>query len=125
MKIIIDMNLSPLWVTYFLENGVEAQHWSSVGNPNDPDVVILDWANQNQAIVFTNDLDFGAILAASQAKSPSVFQVRTQDLLPQVIGEIVLENLRKFASELESGVLISLDLNRAKIRILCHQNCFK
>jgi len=118
MKIIIDMNLSPLWVTYFLENGVEAQHWSSVGNPNDPDVVILDWANQNQAIVFTNDLDFGAILAASQAKSPSVFQVRTQDLLPQVIGEIVLENLRKFASELESGVLISLDLNRAKIRIL-------
>ena len=118
MKIIIDMNLSPLWVAYFLENGVEAQHWSSVGNPNDPDVVILDWANQNQAIVFTNDLDFGAILAASQAKSPSVFQVRTQDLLPQVIGEIVLENLRKFASELESGVLISLDLNRAKIRIL-------
>ena len=38
MKIIIDMNLSPLWVIYFLENGVEAQHWSSVGNPNDPDV---------------------------------------------------------------------------------------
>ena len=118
MKIIIDMNLSPIWVAYFLENGVEAPHWSSVGNSNDPDVAILNWANQNQAIVFTNDLDFGAILAASQAKSPSVFQVRTQDLLPQAIGEIVLENLRKFTPELESGVLISLDLNRAKIRIL-------
>ena len=118
MKIIIDMNLSPLWVSYFREHGFEAQHWSQVGNPNDPDVVIFDWASQHQFIIFTNDLDFGAILAISKANSPSVFQVRTQDLLPKSIGQIVVDNLRKFAQELDRGALISLDLNRAKIRIL-------
>lgn len=118
MKIIIDMNLSPLWVNYFLSHGIEAQHWSTIGNPHASDVEILQWAQQNQAIVFTNDLDFGAILATSQAQYPSVFQVRTQDLLPQSIGQLVVKNLQKLKSELTAGALVSLDLNRAKIRIL-------
>ena len=31
MKLLIDMNLSPTWVTAFAEAGIEAVHWSSVG----------------------------------------------------------------------------------------------
>lgn len=118
MKIVIDMNLSPLWVPYFQKYGFWIQHWSTIGNPNDSDMVIFKWASENKCIVFTNDLDFGAILAASKASYPSVFQVRTQDLLPQAIGELVINNLKKFAKELERGALISLDLNKAKVRIL-------
>jgi predicted nuclease of predicted toxin-antitoxin system len=75
MKILIDMNLSPLWVSYLQYHGFEAEHWSQIGNPNDPDLVILNWAKQHQFIIFTNDLDFGAILAASNLDFPSVFQV--------------------------------------------------
>jgi predicted nuclease of predicted toxin-antitoxin system len=33
MKILIDMNLSPLWVDAFLEAGIEAVHWSTIGDP--------------------------------------------------------------------------------------------
>jgi predicted nuclease of predicted toxin-antitoxin system len=118
MKIIVDMNLSPLWIRYLQERGFEAQHWSAVGKPNDPDTVIFDWAKKNQAIVFTNDLDFGAILASSQADAPSVFQVRTQDLMPASIGQIVVSGLQRFSSELNAGALVTLDLNRTKVRIL-------
>ena len=81
-------------------------------------MVILAWAKQHQCIVFTNDLDFGAILALSKGKTPSVFQLRTQDLLPQSIGKIVIENLERFQLELSQGALISLELDRAKVRIL-------
>ena len=80
--------------------------------------IIIDWASLHQFIIFTNDLDFGAILAISKANSPSVFQVRTQNLLPKSIGQIVVNNLRKFTQELDQVALISIDLNRAKIRIL-------
>lgn len=118
MKIIIDMNLSPIWVSYLEKHGIEAKHWSQVGNRNDSDSVILAWAKQHQFIVFTNDLDFGAILALSKGKTPSVFQLRTQDLLPQSIGKIVIENLERFQSELSQGALISLELDRSKVRIL-------
>lgn len=118
MKIIIDMNLSPSWVSYLANYGIEAKHWSVVGKANDSDQTIINWAKKHKFIVFTNDLDFGAILAASNADSPSVFQLRTQDLLPQTIGQKVIDNLKRFEQELNKGALISIDLTRSKVRIL-------
>jgi predicted nuclease of predicted toxin-antitoxin system len=31
MKILIDMNLSPLWVRFLVTDGIEAVHWSAIG----------------------------------------------------------------------------------------------
>lgn len=61
MKILVDMNLSPSWVQVLERNGYSAIHWSTVGDEGAPDSVILDWAYENGYIVFTHDLDFGAI----------------------------------------------------------------
>jgi hypothetical protein len=33
MNLFVDMNLSPLWIRFFECNGVDAVHWSSVGDP--------------------------------------------------------------------------------------------
>ena len=82
MKVLIDMNLSPSWVQALEDHGFPALHWSSVGDGGVPDAVVLGWAKENGYVVFTNDLDFGAILATTRAAAPSVIQVRTQDLSP-------------------------------------------
>ncbi len=79
MKILIDMNLSPDWVNIFAKYEIEAKHWSSIGNPSATDKVIMEGALDNNYIIFTNDLDFGALLAANNVQFPSVIQVRTQD----------------------------------------------
>lgn len=118
MKIVIDMNLSPVWVKTFADVNIEALHWSKVGDPRATDRVIMQWAKERGYIVFTNDLDFGAILAATQANSPSVIQVRTQDLLPDSIGDLVVQILTKFQAQLETGVLISIDQLNSRVRIL-------
>ncbi|MFB2921035.1 DUF5615 family PIN-like protein [Aerosakkonema funiforme] len=118
MKILIDMNLSPDWVQVFAKHGIESVHWSNIGDPRATDRVIMNWASTNGYVVFTNDLDFGILLAATQAEAPSVIQVRTQDLLPASIENIVIETLRRFESELESGALITIDLTRSRVRIL-------
>jgi predicted nuclease of predicted toxin-antitoxin system len=118
MKILIDMNLSPDWVQVFEKYGIESVHWSTIGDPRAIDRVIMNWASTNSYIVFTNDLDFGTLLAATQAESPSVIQVRTQDLLPASIENLVIEALNRFESELESGALITIDLTRSRVRIL-------
>jgi len=118
MKILIDMNLSPEWVETFAQAGIEAVHWSTIGDPGATDRVIMTWAVDNNYIVFTNDLDFGTLLAATQANSPSVVQVRTQDLLPAAIGELVITTLLQFQTQLETGVLMTIDRSRSRVRIL-------
>jgi predicted nuclease of predicted toxin-antitoxin system len=68
LKLLIDMNLSPTWVEALRTMGFEAVHWSSVGDPRAPDREILGYASSQGYVIFTNGLDFGAILAASAAR---------------------------------------------------------
>jgi predicted nuclease of predicted toxin-antitoxin system len=118
MKILIDMNLSPEWVRILTTAGIESVHWSTIGSPSAPDREIMNWALDNSYIVFTNDLDFGTLLAITQANSPSVIQVRTQDLLPDAVGELLINTLQEFESQLEAGALLTIDQMRSRIRIL-------
>ena len=118
MKLLVDMNLSPEWVAVLKEAGWEAVHWSKVGNPRAADSEIMAWAKQNGHSVFTHDLDFGSLLALTQAEGPSVIQVRTQDVTPTAIGKLVADALRQFQPDLEKGALIVLDEARARARVL-------
>jgi predicted nuclease of predicted toxin-antitoxin system len=118
MKIVIDMNLSPKWVEVLQLEGYECVHWSEVGPPNAPDREILLWARSNGYIVFTHDLDFGAILAATKTDSPSVLQLRTQNISPKHIGESVVSAFKQFEELLGQGALVSIDQKRARARIL-------
>ena len=71
------MNLSPAWVDRFTQAGVEAIHWSKVGSQKAKDREIMENAFCNRFVLFTHDLDFGSILAATNANFPSVLQIRT------------------------------------------------
>ena len=68
MGILIDMNLSPRWVGFLIEHGNDAKHWSSVGSTTASDSAITAYAKEHNYIVVTHDLDFSAILAATQGK---------------------------------------------------------
>jgi len=118
VKILIDMNLSPEWVAPLRQNGFEALHWSSIGKPNAPDSEIMQWARDNQAVVFTHDLDFGILLANTRMGSPSVIQVRAQDVAPDHLGSIVIGVLSTHREAIEAGALITVDEARARVRIL-------
>ncbi len=118
MKILIDMNLSPSWVGVFRQENWEAYHWSAIGSATAPDSDILDWARKNDCIVFTHDLDFGALLASQQSRSPSILQLRGQETSPGRMGEVVVLAIRQFREELELGALITIDAAKARARIL-------
>ena len=118
MKFVIDMNLSPRWVEVFMAAGLEATHWSALGDPRATDRSIMEWARSNGYIVFTHDLDFGAILAATQASGPSVLQIRAEKVLPEDAGDTVIAAIHRFQDELEQGALISVDPENARARIL-------
>jgi len=118
MKVLIDMNLSPQWVEVFTGAGLDATHWFAIGDPRATDRAIMEWARSNAHIVFTHDLDFGAILAATQAIGPSVIQIRADNVMPEDAGDTVIAAIRRFQDALEQGALISVDPQRARARIL-------
>ena len=111
------MNLSPEWEMVFTPI-YKITHWSRVGNPSATDEYILNWAKENACVVLTNDLDFGAILAATHLDSPSVFQIRSLILDPKVIGTSVLSCFQKFEHDLISGALVSYDPEHSRVRRL-------
>lgn len=118
MKILIDMNLSPSWVEVFHREGWEAVHWSSVGKATAPDSAILDWAAANEYVLFTHDLDFGALLSSTRSSGPSVIQLRSQETSPVSLGGVVVMAVGQLKSELARGALITIDPPRARARIL-------
>lgn len=118
LRLLVDMNLSPAWVPLLEASGFVAVHWSSIGLPNAPDRTLFSWARQNGYVVFTHDLDFGALLAITGAEAPSVFQIRTEDVSPDALGARAVTILSRFAPELADGALVVVDEARDRVRIL-------
>jgi predicted nuclease of predicted toxin-antitoxin system len=118
MKILVDMNLSPLWIPFLATHDFAAVHWSAIGDPAAEDSEILGYAAANSFVIFTHDLDFGALLAASGVSRPSVIQVRTQDVMPVSIGNAVVRAIQAAIRQLDEGALVTVEPDRARIRIL-------
>jgi predicted nuclease of predicted toxin-antitoxin system len=118
LKILVDMNLSPEWCEAFAAVGWESVHWSAIGEPTADDRTIMQWAVERGYLVFTHDLDFSAILAATQASGPSVIQLRVQNILPDALAETVIGAMRQYEEQLLNGSLIVIEHSRQRIRIL-------
>ena len=67
MKLLVDMNISPRLCDLLTQAGWQSLHWSAVGEPTAPDTVILEYAKKHGRVVLSHDLDFSAILSATQA----------------------------------------------------------
>jgi predicted nuclease of predicted toxin-antitoxin system len=118
LQILVDMNLSPDWIDWFKGQQLSAVHWSEVGDPRAPDQIIMAWARAHRYVVFTHDLDFGTLLALTNAAGPSVVQVRTQNVFPDHLGKFLLSALKQHEDLLEKGALVVVDEGEARARIL-------
>ena len=118
MKLLVDMNLSPSWVTEFQSHGVQSVHWSSLGSPSAADQEILAWCADHGHVLFTHDLDFGAILAASMGRTPSVVQMRADDITPEAMGKRVAQALGQLDEALTAGAIVTIEPARHRVRLL-------
>lgn len=118
LSFLIDMNLPPDWTALLRLEGWSAVHWADVGDLRATDTVVMDYARANGHVVFTHDLDFGAILARTRAAGPSVIQVRTQDVMPEALGPLVVAAIRSHGPALEAGALMTVDEAAMRVRLL-------
>lgn len=118
MKLLVDMNLTPRWVTLLASVGIDAVHWSEIGDDSAADSAIMTHAKLHDFVVLTHDLDFGAILAATGGGKPSVVQIRADDPSPEVVGQQVLAALKLMTAELDEGALVTIEPSRSRVRLL-------
>jgi predicted nuclease of predicted toxin-antitoxin system len=118
MKLLLDMNLSPLLAAEMTSEGFEAVHWSAVGVFNATDPELMAYAAHHGYVVVTHDLDFGAILAASGIKAPSVVQIRADNLEVKAMARLLVVALKQSEQTLAQGALLILDTLRSRVRVL-------
>jgi len=118
MKIIVDVNLAVRWAEMLSGRGIESIHWTAIGAANAQDIEIMSYARQNDYSVFTNDLDFSAILFSTRASSPSVIQIRADDTRPEAHLDRVAEALMKYSGAIEQGTIITINPNKTRLHIL-------
>ena len=118
LDFVIDMNLPASWADFLEENGHRATHWRNIGHIEALDSEIMEWARQNNRIVFTQDLDFSRMLALSGARGPSIFQIRNTDNLPEALGSMVLRALKQCEQLLGEGAIVVINHNGTRARFL-------
>jgi predicted nuclease of predicted toxin-antitoxin system len=116
LRIVIDMNLSPVWTDTLRADGHDVVHWRDIGKPNSKDEAILEWAAQNRRAVFTADLDFGATVVRRRLHAPDVIQLRLANTDPVDAGKTVIDALRQQASRLAAGAVLTIEAQRARLR---------
>ena len=112
------MNLGHEWVDLLKAGGFDAMHWSAVASPDAKDSEIMQWSRENDAVIVTQDLDFGHLHAIQNSKLPSVIQIRHDDLRPSSIGGFVVTAINAELNGLATGAILTVEPPSARIRPL-------
>jgi hypothetical protein len=52
VRVLLDMNLSPVWIRFLEKAGIAAVQWSIVGTPTAEDGELMAWARLNACLIF-------------------------------------------------------------------------
>ena len=118
MKLLIDMNLSPQFTDMLASKGVNSVHWSNVGLLDAQDTEIVAYAEKHDYFILTCDLDFSAILSATQGRKPSVIQLRMQCLDIEKVATIIADAVIQNKRYLDEGAILVINSQKARVRLL-------
>lgn len=119
MRFLVDNNLSPVLAELLRTAGHDVSHVRDIGLQAAKDEAVLARAEAEHRVVLSADTDFGALLARSGAKLPSVLLIRR--LVGRRAAEqaaTILANLPSFAEDLEAGAVVVLTDEWVRIRRL-------
>jgi len=118
MKFLLDQGLPRSTVLHLQGMGIEAEHVGSLGLATASDSTILGESRDRGAIVVTLDSDFHALLALSNASSPSVIRIRIQGLKGDAVARIVQRVIDGTKNDLVAGAAITVTDRRLALRRL-------
>jgi predicted nuclease of predicted toxin-antitoxin system len=119
LKFLIDNPISPVVAEGLARAGHDAVHVRDYGMQAASDELIFDRADAEERVIVSADTDFGTLLAARKANSPSLVlfrhgsQHRPSDQL-----SLLNANLPRFEQDLEAGSVVVIEPERIRVRSL-------
>ena len=113
MKILLDMNIPKKYEYLLSKKGYEVIKWDDIGACNATDIDIMNYARENGYVILTYDLDFGAVLSASNETHPSVIQIRSTIYNAEHITDFITAAINQCSNELMQGALLSIDTKKS------------
>ena len=122
MRFLLDENQSPRVADHLAEAGHDVVHVRDLDMRTSPDADILEVAREDDRVVVSADVDFGELLARSNADRPSILLFRRQQQRrARQLAALILANLDDVAEDLESGAVVVFDADRIRVRRLPFQ----
>jgi len=118
VRFLLDMGLARSTADFLLKQGYDTVHLREQGLQRLDDRGIVAKARLEGRVILTHDLDFGRIVALSQSRLPSVITFRLSDMQPRQVNRYLAEVLNRFAEQLESGTLVSVNEQAIRVRAL-------
>lgn len=119
MRLLLDKNLSFRLVAVLKAGGHDVVHVDDLDLGQAADDVILDRARELDRVVVSSDTDFGALLAAQRADSPSMVLTREIEAYPaSEIAELLLAALDVAADVLGDGAIVVVGREDVRVRRL-------
>ena len=118
MKVLADMPISPKTVIYLNSLGYQGIRVDRLEMQKAEDEEIINYAYENDMVILTMDLDFGAILAHLGWGKPSVIIFRLNNPDINQVNTLLNKILREIKPDLERGVIVIVEEDRVRIRDL-------
>jgi predicted nuclease of predicted toxin-antitoxin system len=112
------MGISPRSAAFLRSLGHDAIHLHEVGLDRLSDASILSRALDEGRVVLTHDLDFGDLMAASEARLPSVIIFRLRNMSADRVNRYLEIILANYPDRLVAGVVMSVTEREIRIRSL-------
>jgi predicted nuclease of predicted toxin-antitoxin system len=112
------MGILPKTVAFLCAFDHDAVHLHDQGLQCLPDVDIIRKAREERRILLTHDLDFAELVAASQARLPSVVVFRLRRMHPENVNRHLRQVLIQHGTALEQGAVVSVSEGQARVRLL-------
>lgn len=117
-RLLLDQGLPRSTAKLLSAAGWDVAHVGDIGLSRAEDIRILDHARKQKRVCVTLDADFHALLATSEATSPSVVRVRREGLNGKAICDLLIKIWPRIESAVNGGALVTITERSVRVRAL-------
>ena len=117
-RLLLDQGLPRSAVRFLSAAGWDVVHVGDIGLQRAEDSRVLERARLDARTCITLDADFHALLATTEAKSPSAVRIRIEGLDSKAICELLLKVWPRIESALNDGALATITESSVRVRTL-------